>query len=328
MKKRTQPLLMLAWTVFAVMALESQPAFAQQAARQPMVKSPYWDKPLALPPSPDELIPKLSPLTARWLAEWKAAQLQGRSATLQQLNELRILFKTEPITAARMAQLVHLIAFLDGNEVAVPLCDIVLDHATSELNAFQPGDPLARPTVDAIWPLHHVLWEQSQWYRDQRLIELLRPWETYGSGHSQWVSYVYAEGLYMQGKIVEAYEAFKRAEEERVRGHEPSEHLNRPLYYELGSMAWHAGKYYEAVSHFRAMTEVGGVVEAEYAWVAMIDALIDAGDVSAANATLEEWIQKRRPPASAVAQRLRRMEQLQARMGKNDKLPNLSGYSN
>lgn len=228
--------------------------------------------------------------------------MSGHGASDGQIMQLRAMLKLATIPAASTAQLVCLISFIDGNDAALGLVDLAVDRGRDEMSRFKPPDAAALQLVAALWPLHDVLWAEKQWALDQELLETVRPWEVYGSAHSQWASYQYAECLqYEGGHYEQSFEEYQRLQVERKHATEPSLAVNRPLDWELAGELLMQYKYAEAVPYLRAAAKLTNSPEAAEARWWLIIALARSGDREGSKNELVEWIRLFHPDADRVA---------------------------
>lgn len=250
-----------------------------------------------LPPAPDVLIPLLPLEVGEWLTCWQANELTGRSATAREVESLVAIVRERPVSATHLAQLVALVAKLDGAATVGPLFPLLVEAVGNDLGAVRREDERAKDILAALWMAHEVVWEAGDYPTSQRLLELLRPWGVRGSAHSQWASYIYAENLMLQEKYREAYLAFQESVAERAEAREPARGINRSLDWELGLTAFHSGDYLAAVGHFRIVSERVGVEQRE-ATSYLIRALARTGEIVEARNLYESYVTRYGPGES------------------------------
>jgi tetratricopeptide (TPR) repeat protein len=209
------------------------------------------DRAAPAPAAPQDIGAK-SPELAEWMQRWTTSQLDGKRTSDSELGQLLELIETKSIPLADTIDSVCMISSMDGDANLKPLCEHIVSAGQLELQQFQPADPNAKPLVDRLLRVHEVLWKHTYYELDQKLIELVRPWEVRGSGHSQLMSYLYAECLQYQGRPLQAYEAFVDAAAEREKAFEPSLGTNSSLDLEMGKMLFLLMRYEEAEDHLKA----------------------------------------------------------------------------
>jgi hypothetical protein len=245
------------------------------------------------------------------MADWTRQKAGDPTASPPGMDDLRDLLKTPTGREVEIVPLITTIAFVDRSADLTELIGLAIERARLRLLEHPPGDPSGQSIAASLWSLHDVLSDTEHFgssparTQDQSLLELLLPWEKRGSAHSQWANFAYAENLYMQERWDEAYAAFQEVLEERKVAFEPSIGINRNLDWELALCLYYAGHYREAAAHFRAMTANKGVPEGALSWQMAAAAHAKAGQVSEAEAMLDDWIRQRSPSVAEVAPILR-----------------------
>lgn len=252
-------------TILALGAFAADIAFSQT---NPIPAVYLTDRPVWLPPDPVSLAKSSTPGIRDWLHSWTANELKGQGAGPDQITSLQTLLG-QGNDLRSLAGIVQLVAAMDGNSIAAPLFQGVLERAEKELH---PGDSRSIAAAAALWSMHDLFWGMEDYQSDVRLVHTLLQFEKRGSGHSQWAHYIYAELLFYLKRNEESFQAYKDLQAERANATEPSEGINRPLEWELALTASAAGHHLEAAEYFQT---VAGQHDFPAAQAASADACIE-----------------------------------------------------
>ncbi|HVT87793.1 MAG TPA: hypothetical protein VHD56_02990 [Tepidisphaeraceae bacterium] len=107
-----------------------------------------------------EISVSLSAKEKVWIQDWEKEEIAGKPASLQKIEALSALLQKSDMGIFQSVPLLRVIAFVDGREGIEPLVKVVLANAKKQLSEFAPPDPTPRAMIDALWPLHDLLWDK------------------------------------------------------------------------------------------------------------------------------------------------------------------------
>jgi tetratricopeptide (TPR) repeat protein len=204
------------------------------------------DRPVHLPAGLTALNGPVPEPVSAWLVQWQKAELADEPITPERIAALATLLDDHKSPALLWAQCADLLAFMDGFSVTRSLCSKAIEHAIAETG---DGHVPSHSLAESLWPLHDLLWNQQKFDEDLKLLDLLRPAETRGTGHSLWASYTRAQVLEKLGRYEQAFHAYQDLVAERADATEPSDGTNRSLVWELAGSAFMSGHYDEALKY-------------------------------------------------------------------------------